>query len=70
MIKAVFESFPIRCLGEAETWQIRRYYVIAIGERGDKLPIHVGGGGKAVQQEHCRRFRITGFAIEDLRSID
>jgi hypothetical protein len=49
-IKAVFESFPIRCLGEAETWQIRRYYVIAIGERGDKLPIHVGGGGKAVQQ--------------------
>jgi hypothetical protein len=29
MIKAVLEGFPIRRLGEAETWQIRRYDVIS-----------------------------------------
>src|SRR5262245_52738171 len=70
MIKAVFEGFPIRRLGVAKTWQIRRHHVIAIGERGDELPIHVRGGGKAVQQQHGRRLRIAGFAIEHLQSID
>src|SRR5262245_49046847 len=70
MIKGVFEGFPIRRLGEAKTWQIRRHHVIAISECWDKLPIHVRGGGKAVQQQHHRLRRITGFAIEHLQSID
>jgi len=33
MIKGVFEGFPIRRLGVAETWQVRRHHMIAIGER-------------------------------------
>src|SRR5262249_46318120 len=33
MIKGVFEGFPIWGLGEAETWQIRRHHVVAVGER-------------------------------------
>jgi hypothetical protein len=70
MIEGVFERLAIRRPGETETWQIRRNHVIAIGKRRDKLPIHVRGGGKAVQQQNGRRLRITGLAIEYLQSID
>src|SRR5262245_55812749 len=41
MIKGVLEDFPIRGLGEAETWQVRDHHVIAVGECGNKSAIHV-----------------------------
>jgi hypothetical protein len=44
--------------------------VILRGEIGDQLAEHVRGGGEAVQQQHGRRVRRAGLAIEDVEAVD
>src|SRR6516162_312313 len=70
VIEAVLESRSVRRVGETEARQIRRYYVIAIGKRGNKLPVHVRGGWKPVQQQQHGRLSGPGFTVKEAQATD
>ena len=60
----------IRRSALAETRIVRRDHVIAVRQRWDQVAEHVRRCWKAVQQNHDRAVRRTGFAIEQADSVN
>ena len=44
--------------------------MIAVGKQRNEVAEHVGGGRKAMQEQHGGSVRIAGFAVENLAAID
>jgi hypothetical protein len=49
---------------------IRRDHVVAVGERWNQIPEHVGAGRESVQEDHCRRVGVARFTVEQPMTID
>ena len=49
---------------------IRRDHVVAVGQRRNQAPKHIGAGRKSVQEDQHGRIRVTCFAIEQSMTID
>ena len=69
-VEGVGESGAIRHVALAEARIVRRDHAVAVGQRRDQVAEHVRGGREAVQQQHDRRVRRPGLAIEDPHAVD
>ena len=64
-VEGVVELVDAGQLGVAEARVVRGDDVVAVGQRGDQVAVHVRAGGRAVQQDDGGRVRRPGLAVED-----
>jgi hypothetical protein len=67
--KRVVELIMGRHLRLTKPRQVRRDEVVAIGQQREQIAEHMASAGKAMQQQHRRRFSAPGRAIGNLEAI-
>ena len=60
---------PVRHVRLAEARQVGRDEVEAVGQKGNEIPEHMAGAGKAVQQQQRGRPGGPGLAIKNLHPV-
>src|SRR5882724_45558 len=69
VVERVFERTPRRHVRLAETWQVGRDDVEAIGQERDEVPEHMACAWEAMKQQQRGRAGSSGVAIEDLKAV-
>ena len=69
-VEGVVELVDAGALGVAEPGVVRRDDVVAVGQCGNQVAVHVRTGGGAVQQDDGGRVGRPGLAVEDLSAGD
>src|SRR6202044_1365942 len=70
LVERVIELISGRHVGLTEPGKVRRDHMKSVGEERDKITEHVSRAREAVQQQKLQRAGRSGFAIENLETID
>ena len=70
IVEGIVEFIDARHGAVAESGIIGRYYVITVGDSRDKVPEHLRGCGKPVQEQDGRRVLATGLTVKNVEAVD